>query len=551
MQRATLLLLAIVIVPVPCAGHAVVDVGVHFAAPEFVARGSTASIEVVVDALAYDSAYGVTLQIQINDARASSGDPIWRCISGPELIQCSAEELTAGPHPVRVDVKVPASASEFRARATVDSLGSFDPNGANNSATVESRTFDPARCQQAPPQIAGDFEWTASPGAITYEIFYGIDGETPHVAGKTSDTRAPLNVPGGEVTWFVRARFDGCPALDSARSSFPSFGAPMKLAVVTSWRDGLMAPQSVAIYRSGIVVADPPSRRLYTFDPAGPALAPLRLFGDVVSDPPAFDGGITTGPGDYLYDADRSTHSVRLADSTQYMYFVAGQARAGGTVDGQGLMARFDAPAAIAVDAKGSFFITDSVSHVVRRMAYSSAKFDFTVTTYAGLAGSSGFADGGGSAARFNDPAGVAMDAAGNVLVADRGNHVIRRIAADGTVSTIAGAAGVAGHRDGVGASALFNRPYGVALDPWGNLYVTEEGNHDVRKIAPNRRVTTVAGDPQTPGRSDGVGAAAHFEHPALLAIASDGTLWIPDAGNGRLLRAAPSTGERRRAVRR
>jgi DNA-binding beta-propeller fold protein YncE len=208
------------------------------------------------------------------------------------------------------------------------------------------------------------------------------------------------------------------------------------------------------------------------------------------------------------------------------MYFAAGQPKAAGTVDGYGISTKFDAPAAIAVDGKGTFYITDSRSNLVRRMQYDSTKFDFKVTTFAGAAGT----------ARFNEPTGLTVDPSGNVLVCDTGNHVIRRITPGGDVSTLAGTLGTAGHQDGSAANALFNRPLGIAIDPFGNLYVAEEGNHDIRKIAPNGHVTTVA---------------SGFDKPGLLTIAPDGSIWIPDAGNGRLLRAAPTTGQRRRAVRR
>src|SRR5439155_2024647 len=128
----------VIAIAVPCAGHGLVDLAVRFVGPEFVAAGSAASFDVVVDTLAYDSAYGATLTITVNNARVTGSDPAWKCIAGPELIQCAAEELRAGPHPVHVEVQVPASGSTVRIRATVDALGSVDPQPENNKRIIES-----------------------------------------------------------------------------------------------------------------------------------------------------------------------------------------------------------------------------------------------------------------------------------------------------------------------------------------------------------------------------------------------------------------------------
>lgn len=534
------LLIAVLFVPLPCSAHAVVDLAIRFVAPEYVAAGATVPVDVIVDANAYDSADDVTLQIHVSNGFATSADAVWHCTNAIEVIACTAEELKAGPHAVHLAVTAPAS-SPLQIRATVGTADGFDPREDNNDVSMTSRVFDPAQCTQRAPQVTGEFQWTASSGVLSYDVFSGIDGETLHRLTATTETHPSLRVPGGTIKWYVRAHFDGCPALDSAIAVFESHTPPMRLAAVTVSRDPLVSPQSAAIDGSDVIVSDPAAQKLYTFDATKGTLTPRPLYGDVVTDPPLFDGGIAIGPGPYLYVADRGTHSVRFSDSANYMFFAAGQPRIGGTVDGQGNAARFDSPAAIAVTPDAQIFVSDDVANVVRRVAYNSTKFDFAVTTYAG---------GAGADIHFNQPSGIAVDGAGNLYVADRGNHVIRRIAANGLVTTIAGIPGIAGHRDADAATALFNAPHGIAIDPWGNLYVTEAGNHDIRKIAPNGRVTTVAGDPHTAGDNDGVGSDAHFTDPALLAVSADGTLWIPDSANGRLIRAAPFDGERRRAAR-
>ncbi len=160
-----------------------------------------------------------------------------------------------------------------------------------------------------------------------------------------------------------------------------------------------------------------------------------------------------------------------------------------GSVDGHGFFARFGDIAGIALDAAGNIYISDQFNNNIRKLTPAG-----DVTTLAGTAGVNGHADGAGPAASFSSPMGVAVDAAGNVFVADSGNNTIREITPAGVVSTFAGTAGVSGGADGIGAAASFNAPSSLALDSTGNLYVAELGNDTVRKITPAGVVTTVLG---------------------------------------------------------
>jgi sugar lactone lactonase YvrE len=159
------------------------------------------------------------------------------------------------------------------------------------------------------------------------------------------------------------------------------------------------------------------------------------------------------------------------------------------------------------------------------------------VTTLAGN-GTSGFVDGTGDAAKFNYPYGIAVDSAGNVYVADAGNHRIRKITPDGTVTTLAGG-GTAGSDDGTGAAARFFTPYGVAVDPAGNVYVAEYGKHRIRKITPDGTVTTLAGN-GTEGFADGIGSAAMFRLPRAIAVDAVGNVYVADTGNRKVRKINP-----------
>lgn len=156
------------------------------------------------------------------------------------------------------------------------------------------------------------------------------------------------------------------------------------------------------------------------------------------------------------------------------------------------------------------------------------------------LAGSttSGFADGVGAAARFKEPAGLAADDDGNLYVADYGNHAIRKVTPDGTVTTLAGTASF-GFADGVGTNARFVYPQDVLYDPAIKcLYVADQNNHAIRKIdLSTGNVTTPAGSPSVSGFSDGTGAEARFYNPTGLALGANGDVYVADMTNNRIRR--------------
>jgi DNA-binding beta-propeller fold protein YncE len=198
-----------------------------------------------------------------------------------------------------------------------------------------------------------------------------------------------------------------------------------------------------------------------------------------------------------------------------------------GFADGVGAAAQFYHPLGVAVDGEGSFIIADSGNDRVRKITP-----DGTVSTLAG-GESAGFADGAGAAAQFNHPLGVAVDGEGSIIITDQGNHRLRKITRDGTVSTLAGS-GSRGFEDGAGTAAQFNRPDGVAVDGEGSIIITDEDNHCVRKITPDGTVSTLAGSGNE-GFADGAGAAAQFCCPVGVAVDGEGSIIIADAGNQRV----------------
>ena len=214
---------------------------------------------------------------------------------------------------------------------------------------------------------------------------------------------------------------------------------------------------------------------------------------------------------------------------------LAGTARAAGSLNGTGAAARFSRPAALTVDAVGVVYVADSDNNTIRRTTPAGV-----VTTIAGLAGARGTTNGNGAAARFDYPTGIAVDRSGNLYVVENFNHSVRKVAPDGTVTTFAGMPGVSGTVNATGTAARFNLPWGIAIDPTGNLYVSENGSHLIRKITPEAVVTTFAGVAGSPGSANGPASSAQFNEPDGLALDAAGNLYVADGINQQIRKITP-----------
>jgi TolB-like protein len=237
--------------------------------------------------------------------------------------------------------------------------------------------------------------------------------------------------------------------------------------------------------------------------------------------------GVAVDPSGNIYIADFPNHSIRqvMADGTTKDF--AGERGSSGGRNGIGTTARFSNPADVAIGPDRAFYVADCDNHVIRKISPGRV-----VTTFAGQMGQGGHADGPASSAKFKYPTAVTVDPAGNVYVADIGNHVVRKITANGIVSTLAGAPGETGSEDGAGSTARFNQVHGVGADRAGNVYAADFGNHTVRKITPEGVVTTLAGHAGSPGSNDGPGSEARFCAPYSVAADAAGNVYVADTSN-------------------
>ena len=233
-----------------------------------------------------------------------------------------------------------------------------------------------------------------------------------------------------------------------------------------------------------------------------------------------------------IYVADQRNNKIRKITSYGFVTTLAGSGAPGST-DGIAPLASFYYPTGIAVDASGTIYVADQRNNKIRKITPSGV-----VSTFAG-SGSAGFSDGPSLSARFFYPTGIAVDAYGNVYVSDQNSSVIRKITPSGFVTTIAGSGGL-GSTDGIGTAASFAYPTGIAVDASGTIYVADQRNNKIRKITSSGVVTTLAGS-GTSGSTDGIGTAASFYYPTGITIDANRNLYIADQRSNKIRKISQS----------
>lgn len=239
--------------------------------------------------------------------------------------------------------------------------------------------------------------------------------------------------------------------------------------------------------------------------------------------------GVLLDNTDNIYVADKDNQVIRKISAAGMVTTIAGTVNREGAVNGTGTSAKFFSPENMVFDNDGNMYIADTDNHLIRKMTPAGE-----VTTFAG-SGDRGKINGTGTAASFANPIGLVINSVtGDIYVAEYGNHLIRKITPDGRVSTFAGS-GLPGNSNGTGESASFDRPYGLTIDNLGNLYLSD-ANDAIKKITPAGKVYTIAGSLHVPPRSnDGLALKAAFYTPIGLTFDNNSNLYVADENNNKI----------------
>ena len=266
--------------------------------------------------------------------------------------------------------------------------------------------------------------------------------------------------------------------------------------------------------------------------------------------------GLAIDDSGNIYFVDGAANVVRKIDRTSGVISTLGGTFLGFNVidptpykgdGGPAVEAHFNVPLGIAVDASGNIYIADSGNNVVRRISASTG----VITTIAGNNNTLGYDGDGGlaTAAHFYTPYDVATDQAGNIYITDSQNHSIRKITlSTGIISTVAGSGpdhkGFGGD-NGLATEAHLDTPQGIALDDAGNLFIVDAGNHAVRKVAASTGIiTTIAGTGNHGYDGDGgLGTLARLYAPSRVAVDDAGDIYIADQGSHVVRKVSGSTG--------
>jgi streptogramin lyase len=407
----------------------------------------------------------------------------------------------------------------------VDSAGNVYVADSGNNTVRKITPGGAVTTLAGTPGVSGSADGTGPAAQFNDPIGLAVDDSgNVYVADSGNSTIREI-APGGAVTTLAGAA--------------GVFGASDGTGAAAEFS----GPTGVAVDASGILyVADEGNATIRMIAPGGVVSTYAGMAGDygyadgnIASAVFSSPQGVAVDAGGNVYVADNGNEDIREISAVGVVTTLAGTTGIAGSLDGTGSGARFNNPSGVAVDGSGDVFVADAGSNVIREITSGNV-----VSTFAGTSGV-GQADGTGPAAQFDNPHGMATDAAGNVYVADSYNNTIRKITPGGAVTTLAGTPGLSGSADGTGAAAQFYYPFGVAVDLEGNVYVADLGNLTIRKITPGGVVTTLAGTPGVSGTADGSGAAAQFRRPHDVAVDANGNVYVADANAQTIRKITPS----------
>jgi len=332
---------------------------------------------------------------------------------------------------------------------------------------------------------------------VTVPAGAGTGPVTVKVAAQTAPGPVFTYIVTATVTSYAGNRLDGD---GDGAGNFAAIASPMGITVDSS-------ENVLVVEQNGMIRLINPQTKVSHFS---------NSLGESASN----RGSTVDNTGNFYFP---DNDDILKTTTAQAVTVFAGSRGQPGNTNGPAADARFNFPSGVVTDSKGNFYITDVSNYLIRKISP-----DGNITTYAGT-GHPGNIDGPANTATFYIVNSPALDKNGNLYISD--DNGIRKITTDGTVSTFAGDVFQYGSTDGIGTNARFYAPAGIAIDNAGNLYVSDLFNNTIRKITPAGVVTTIAGNGLA-GYNDGIGKAATFNRPRGITIDKYGNLFVADYGN-------------------
>ncbi|PPK94208.1 NHL repeat-containing protein [Kineococcus xinjiangensis] len=352
----------------------------------------------------------------------------------------------------------------------------------------------------------------------------------------TSDTTASRAVRRPRrraAAWLIALAAPALAFAGAVPAQASGSGYTVTVRAGTGTAEALVGPSGVASDAAGnLYIADTADHRVWKLSRGGTLSAVAgdgtqgpSVAGPATASPLSSPAGVAVDAAGTVYIADTGNHRVLRVTSSGALTFLAGTGVAGAPQPGTAATSPLSSPGGVAVDAVGAVYIADTGNNQVEKVTGT------TLSVVAGTGRAAAPVPGAATASPLSAPSGVAVDALGDLFIADRGNHRIEKVTVAGVLSVVAGTGTAGAATAGAALSSPLSSPTGVAVDAGGNLFIADRGNHRVEKVAPTGSLSLVAGTGTAGAATAGAALSAPLDAPGGVAVDREERVYVATAG--------------------